>query len=152
MPILGVGLDEHTGLLETINAFHPVAPAWPSCPVSPSLLSSSCSGQAENDTPFSLSTLPLLPTLPSSSKFPSPLPPSLPQYPHGKFTLEVNPRAAPPFFLPLVLLWPCPAFLLLCVYLDACLCNMCVHKLAEVRETDTTGNQTWVLSKCSKYI
>lgn len=114
VPILGVGLDEHTGLLETINAFHPVAPAWPSCPVSPSLLSSSYSGQAENDTPFSLSTLPLLPTLPSSSKFPSPLPPSLPQYPHGKFTLEVNPRAAPPFFLPLVLLWPCPAFLLPC--------------------------------------
>lgn len=78
VPILGVGLDEHTGLLETVSTFYPVAPAWLSCPTSPSLPSSSCSGQAKTDTPSSLSTLPLLPTFPLLRSFPLLFPPFLP--------------------------------------------------------------------------
>lgn len=74
VPILGVGLDEYTGLLDTVSAFHPVAPAWPRCAISPKppLFLVLWSGWKQYPTlSFHFASVP---TLPSSSKFPSPLP------------------------------------------------------------------------------
>lgn len=120
VPILGVGLDEHTGLLETVSTFYPVAPAWLSCPTSPSLPSSSCSGQARNDTPFSLSTPPLLPTFPLLRGFPLLLSTSITVPPRSFYSRGKPKRAGSSccqchglsFFLSSVMQWPCPAFLL----------------------------------------